>query len=163
MGITCGIVGLPNVGKSTLINRLLDRRKAQTGAVPGITRGVQKFKVAPGLYLLDTPGVLYPEVRITEKTALLGVLGIIPVEFFPPRALLEKVLEVFRRRGKLKLLEERYGVKVQKAFWEEVARKAGILKPGGEPDLARLAIKVVSDLNSGLVGRISIETPEDVA
>lgn len=139
-GRRLAVVGLPNVGKSTIVNRLVGGRRARTGSRPGVTLGVQWLKGA-GFELLDTPGIL----RVTPRPEL-EALGILPRGSFP----LPVVLAALWRVGHQEL-QAYYGCRGEDvdAFLLALARQLGNTLAGGEPDLERTAIRVLTDYQRG--------------
>lgn len=140
------VVGMPNTGKSSLVNRLVGRRRAPTGDRPGITRGPQWVQ-AEGFALLDLPGVVPPP---SGANPVLAALGVVPLEHMDPVA----VWEVLASRG--------VG---PPGPVEEVlaahARAGGMLRKGGEPDLERAAVDLIRRWQEGRLGRVSLEAPEE--
>ena len=153
-----GVVGIPNVGKSTILNRMLGTGAAKTGNLPGITRGKQWIK-REGFEILDTPGLMPPKVQSDEEGLKLAWVGTIRDEIIPSYDL-------------ALLLFERYGATLFKWGGEDpalasseekldwFARKRGFLIKGGEPDLNRAAITLLKEFRDGRLGRISLEKPE---
>lgn len=149
------VVGIPNVGKSTVINHLVGRKAAATGAVPGITRGLQWVRLRPGLELLDTPGHL-PTARSIPAWQLTAVGAV--------RADAEASLEA--AEALLAALTPRHGRSIGACYGLEapfslsdIARKRGLLSRGGTPDLLRAATLVLRDFSRGKWGRITLEEP----
>lgn len=150
------VVGLPNVGKSTVINRLVGRKKTRTAALPGTTRGPQWVKLSGKFYLLDTPGVFFPQHLPEESAWRLAALGTVPEQSYRSRlleigqALFEYVRNaygLFRGEGSF---EE---------FLESLARRRGALQKGGGSNLEEAARKLLLDFQRGTWGRITLEEP----
>ncbi len=156
------ILGIPNVGKSTLINRMLSRRAAKTGNRPGLTQQQQWFTVRGKLQLLDTPGVLWPKFEDQEVGYRLAASGAVKDEVLD---IVEVALYALRhlRAHYLALLLQRYSLTaLQGDPWEWLAaigRKRGCLIAGGEVDLEKTANLFLQDLRTGKIGRISLERP----
>jgi ribosome biogenesis GTPase A len=155
-------VGIPNVGKSSLLNRLAGRRSARTGERPGITRGRQWIRVAEDLELLDLPGILWPEHATGQAAEMLCLTGAVPDETFDPVTVASKLL------GRLAFIApeapaERYGVlpREPEEALAAIARLRGLLATGGVPDINRAAQAVLADFRSGRLGRLSLESPDD--
>ena len=156
------VAGIPNVGKSTFINSLAGRAGTKTGDKPGVTKGIQWIRLGNGAELMDTPGILWPKFEDENVGIRLALMGTIHEEILP---LEELSLHGFR------LLRERYPMAVQEAygietedpvrFLEELARKNGFLKKGGEIDTVRAAKRFLDDWQRGKLGRISLESPEE--
>ncbi len=156
-------VGIPNAGKSSLLNRLSGRHSARTGERPGITRGKQWIRVAEDLELLDMPGILWPEHATEESGDLLCMTGAVPDEAFDTETIASRLLE---RLGSIApaALVERYGVLPDEPaeMFTAIARQRGFLVAGGGPDSGRAAQALLADFRSGRLGRISLETPGDL-
>jgi ribosome biogenesis GTPase A len=162
------IVGIPNVGKSTLINRLAGRRAAATGDRPGITKGQQWIKVGKELELLDTPGILWPKFDDESVGLKLAAIGSIREEILNPEDIAFFVLRELLARYPERL-KERYDLPqlpgqdaeaepiVQ--LMEEIGRKRGCLQSGGTVNLEKASQVILRDLRTGKLGRISLETP----
>lgn len=155
------VVGLPNVGKSSLINRLAGRARAATGALPGVTRGPQWIRVGESL-LLDLPGILPPYLRRPGARARLVALGLAGPEACP---LVEaaQVLIGELRRAAPRELEASYGLDSELGPPEEVlaaiGRRRGCLRAGGEVDRERAAALLLRDFRRGRLGRVTLEEP----
>lgn len=159
------IVGVPNVGKSSLINRLAGSRRAKVEDRPGVTRGRQWVKVEGGMELLDMPGVLWPKFedpQVGEHLAFTGAVkdDVLDIEALSMR-LLERLREDWPRLlcGRYRLEDGELG---QGGGWELlrlVGGKRGMLLPGGEINTERAAIMVLDEFRSGAIGRITLEKP----
>ncbi len=160
------VVGIPNVGKSSFINKMSKSSKVKVEDRPGVTRGNQWVTIAKGFDLLDTPGVLWPKFEdpaVGEKLAFTGAVKdqIMDTEQLAGR-LLELLVRLYPRS-----LQERY--KVQPAdmegkpgyeLLEAVGRKRGMLISGGEIDTERAAIMVLDEFRGGKLGKVTLETAE---
>lgn len=151
------VTGLPNVGKSTFINCLVGRKKAKTGKIPGITRGPQWIKLDERIYLLDTPGIFYPQNLPEAKVWRLAVLGIIPESRYT-----ELVFEV--GNFLIQYVRENYGVFKDQpedfsSFLEIFGRSQGILSKGGNVHLENAALRLIREFQAGKWGRITLEKP----
>lgn len=164
------IVGIPNVGKSTLINRLAGKNIAITGDRPGVTKGQQWIKTKYDLELLDTPGILWPKFDdelVGYRLATIGsikeqVLNVDDIGFYAIKSLLPRYWNVMAERYNLKeqptdLDDPQQVVEVL----EGIGRKHGYLQSGGVVDLEKAAIILLRDLRSAKLGRITLEAPFD--
>ena len=160
------VVGVPNVGKSTFINKLARRKSAKAGDRPGVTRGKQWVSVDKGLELLDTPGILWPKFE-DETTGLhLAFTGAVKDEVTDMEGLACALLELLRdrypqtvaERYKLTGLDEQQGWELL----EQGARKRGMLISGGEADTERMAKVLLDEFRGGRLGRFTLEVPEDI-
>ena len=160
------VVGVPNVGKSTFINKVAKRKSAKAGDRPGVTRGKQWVSVDAGMDLLDTPGILWPKFD-DETTGLhLAFTGAVRDEVMDSEELAASLLELLRDRYP-ESLEERYKVTVSpnQPGWElleQCARKRGMLISGGEADTGRMARVLLDEFRAGKLGRFTLETPDDL-
>jgi ribosome biogenesis GTPase A len=158
------IVGVPNVGKSTLFNALVGRKKALVGDKPAITRGTQQIDVEGGLSIVDTPGVLWP--RFTDEIVAyrLAASGAIrdsvidshDVAEFALRFLHERYPEPLMHRYDLKSLSSE-----PRDTLEQICKRRGCLAKGGEPDWTKGGELVLRELRAGYIGRVSLERPDD--
>lgn len=148
------VVGVPNVGKSTLINKLKGKRSAQVGATPGITRSLQWFSVEGLFRVLDTPGLLLPELWSVELGAKLLLIGSLSVEMVDEKVM-QRAYQIYARIANL---EERD----LNAFLEKYALEKRMLSKGGVPDLDRARVNFFNWIAQGKFGRISFETPQEV-
>ena len=162
------IVGIPNVGKSTLINRLAGRSAAATGDRPGVTKGQQWIRIGGSLELLDTPGILWPKFDDPAVGYRLAATGAIRDEILPVEDVACFILRHLASsyRG---ALEERYGlsdlpqelpdIPAAAEVLEQIGRRRGCLAGGGQVDYAKAAGVLLRDLRSGKLGRLTLEMP----
>ena len=160
------VLGIPNVGKSTFINRAAGRKAAVTANRPGVTRGKQWIRVDDGLELLDTPGILWPKFDSPLSGELLAVTG----------AVRQEILDVETLGGNFLLrlcryypdaVNKRYHIQADFSseeqncldLLEEAARKRGFLLSGGVPDTERFARTLLSEYQEGRLGALTLETP----
>jgi ribosome biogenesis GTPase A len=162
------IVGIPNVGKSTLINRLAGRNIAATGDRPGITKGQQWIKVGQDMELLDTPGILWPKFDDSDVGFRLAASGAIKDEilhaqdivFHALRYLLELYPDRLKERFELEQLPEAAQDPEEiVGLMEHIGRKRGCLISGGRVDLDKASQLILRDMRSGRLGRITLERP----
>ncbi|GGK14397.1 ribosome biogenesis GTPase A [Caldalkalibacillus thermarum] len=159
------IVGIPNVGKSSLINRLAKRHVAKTGDRPGVTKAQQWIKTGHGLELLDTPGILWPKFDDPLVGLKLAASGAIRDEILPKEEVALFAID-FLRRVYPERLKNRYSLQgltgTNVEIMEAIGRKRGCLKAGASVDYERISDIILNDLRSGKLGPISFETPEAV-
>ncbi|ACM23985.1 MULTISPECIES: ribosome biogenesis GTPase YlqF [Thermotoga] len=148
------VVGVPNTGKSTIINKLKGKRASSVGAQPGITRGIQWFSLENGVKILDTPGILYKNIFSKDLAAKLLLVGSLPVEKIDDHEVFEKAFEIFKRHQEI---EEDFTT-----FFENFAKRRGLLKKGGVPDLDRAIRVFFTELSQGKLGRVSFERPDEI-
>ena len=159
------VLGIPNVGKSTFINKIAGRKTARAEDRPGVTRSKQWVPIDKGLELLDTPGILWPKFE-DETTGLhLAFTGAVKDEVTDVEGLACALLELLRDRYP-HALEERYKLAVLDGLqgWElleQAARKRGMLVSGGEADLSRMANVLLDEFRGGKLGRFTLEAPEN--
>ena len=157
------IVGIPNVGKSSLINRLAGGRRAKVEDRPGVTRGKQWVSLAGGVELLDMPGVLWPKFEDREAGEKLAFVGSVKDDILDMEHLAVRLLEVLAPTEAEKL-GERYNIDPETVrdsdpydLLELIGRKRGMLLPGGHVNTERAAIMVVDEFRGGALGRITLE------
>lgn len=157
------ILGIPNVGKSTLINNLAGRKMAIAGNRPGVTRAEQWIRLSDTYLLLDTPGILPMNYEDKKAATHLALVGSIKEEVLPVHELSEELLR-FLENGYLDALGDRYGITVQKgedfsAVFSKIALARGYLLSGGIPDVDKAALTLLKDFQNGELGPISLEKP----
>jgi ribosome biogenesis GTPase A len=157
------IAGIPNVGKSSLLNRLTGRRATQTGDKPGITRDAQWVRSSEGLEILDTPGMLWPKINSEQQAFSLAVTGAVKAEIID---MLELGLELvaFLSRQAQPVLQTRFNIADVSLTPLELLEKIGVargcLLKGGRIDLTAAARMLVQDFREGRLGRITLERPD---
>lgn len=154
------VAGIPNVGKSSLINRITERKSAKTGNKPGVTKSKQWIKAQNYTELLDTPGVLWPKLG-DEKTALhLAFTGAITDRILDVETLGYKLLEEGITKGFPGMIA-RYGEPAGGAlgYLEQIGRARGYLVRGGEVDYEKTGQLILDEFRGGKWGRITLETP----
>lgn len=159
------VVGIPNVGKSTLINQISGRKGAKAENRPGVTRGKQWVTVDSGLQLLDTPGILWPKFEDPHVGMMLAYTGAVKEGVIDVEELACFLMELLNRHYP-QTLTERYKVEAQPDTpgWEllELAgRKRGYLVSGGEVHTERMAKVLLEEFRSGKLGKFTLEHPED--
>lgn len=159
------VLGIPNVGKSSFINRVAKRKVADTGDRPGVTRYQQWIKVNQSVQLLDTPGILWPKFEDQLVAKRLAAIGTIKDNLLSIEDIAAFVLE-FLRNHYPALLTERYGLEQEmEDMWEifdHIGRKRGALMSGGKVDFEKVANIVLRDLRTGRLGNITLETVQDI-
>ena len=154
------VVGIPNVGKSSFINRLSRSGKTKVEDRPGVTRGQQWVTLDKDVELLDTPGILWPKFDDQQVAIKLGYTGAIKDDVMDVYELSDSLLS-YLRDNYPKKTRERYKIAENEDITlEMIAKKRGMLISGGEPDLERAAITVLDEFRSGKLGKISLEKPE---
>ncbi|MBV0931754.1 ribosome biogenesis GTPase YlqF [Marinobacterium weihaiense] len=158
------IMGIPNVGKSTLINALLGRKIAKVGNEPAVTKAQKRYSVHNGMALSDTPGILWPKIEDEDSGYRLAASGAIKdtaiehemVAAYAAGFMLSDYPQRLQERYKLKALPEG-----QDALLDEIGRKRGCLRPGGVVDRHKASEILLTELRAGKLGTITFETVEE--
>ena len=157
------IVGIPNVGKSTFINKIAGKAVAATGDKPGVTRGKQWIRLNTEIELLDTPGILWPKFEDQNTALNLAFTGAIKDDIMDvievAAALVERLASsypgLFAQRFKLQDVQGLTGLQLLEA----AGKKRGSILPGGEIDFRRISIIILDEFRGGKIGKISLEKP----
>ena len=158
------VVGVPNVGKSTFINRISKKKIAVTGDRPGVTKSLQCSKVNANLELLDTPGVLWPKFEDEKVGVLLAVSGAIRDEILPLEEVAAWAMR-FLMQHKPELLEKRYAIELDEdpySNFTKIAEKRGFLKNGKEIDFKRTIETFLREIRDDRLGSITWENADEV-
>ena len=160
------VVGIPNVGKSTLINQISGRKGAKAENRPGVTRGKQWVTVNPSLLLLDTPGILWPKFEDPNVGMMLAYTGAVKEGVIDIEELAARLMELLLRFYP-HTLQERYKVDAEQetpgyVLLEEAGRKRGYLLARGEIHTERMAKALLDEYRSGKLGHFTLEAPEDI-
>ena len=160
------ICGIPNVGKSTLINTLKGQRATKTGDEAGITKTEQRITLADGFYLYDTPGVLWPRIIVEQSGFNLAASGAIGVNAFDEEVVALELLNYLIPNYPQALLE-RYKLDVQGLSDEQalnaIGQHRGAVQSGGRINTTKAANIVIQDFRANALGRITLETPAEFA
>lgn len=161
------ICGIPNVGKSTLINTLVGKRSAKTGDEPGITKLEQRIALASDFYLYDTPGMMWPKITVEKSGYNLAAAGAIGRNAFDEEEVALELLSYLKGRY-VDRLQDRYrladpGNMTDEDLLTAVGRLRGAVLSGGRLNLQKAAEAVIHDFRSGILGRITLETPDELA
>jgi ribosome biogenesis GTPase A len=159
------IVGIPNVGKSSLINKIAGRGSAVTGDKPGVTRGKQWINVNDEIQLLDTPGILWPKFEDEKVGINLAITGAIKDDILDIVGLASALFEILSesypehiiKRYKLETIENKSGLEILK----EAGEKRGCIASGGEIDMMRISAIVLDEFRNSKIGKITLEKPEN--
>ena len=157
------VTGIPNVGKSSLINCLAGKHIAKTGDEPAITKGQQRINLRNGIMLLDTPGILWPKIENPQGSYRLATTGAIKdtavsyedIAFFAADFLLQNYPERLKQRFNINQLPQ-----TEIELLEIIGSQRGCLRAGGRVDLERVSTIFVNELRAGILGPLGFETPE---
>jgi len=157
------IIGIPNVGKSTLINRMASKKIDKTGDRPGVTKQQQWIKVKKDFELMDTPGILWPKFEDQEIGYRLAAIGTIRDEILSLDDIAAYVVNYLNAEYP-NLLEERYELRNtdEEDMWEifqHIGRRRGCLESGGKVNISKTSDVILQDLRSGKLGKVTLEKP----
>lgn len=161
--INCLIMGIPNVGKSTLINSLAGRTIAKTGNEPAVTKAQQRINLRNGVVLFDTPGMLWPKIENIGSGYRLAISGAIKdtaleytdIAFYAAQYFLNSYPEQLKARYKLETLPD-----TELELLEIIGRQRGCIRSGGQVDLEKVSTVLIHEFRSATLGKITLETPE---
>lgn len=159
------IMGIPNVGKSTLLNTLVGKAKAKVGNEPAVTKGQQRIRLDEGLYLYDTPGMLWPKIINENSGYRLAITSAVKdtafdhedIACFAGEYLLAEYPERLQERYQLKTIPE-----TEIELLEEIGRRRGCVKSGGRIDFHKASAILINEIRDSTLGGITFETPEMV-
>ena len=159
------ILGIPNVGKSTFINKVAGRKAAIAGDKPGVTRGKQWINIDAGLDLLDTPGILWPKFDSQEVGEMLAITNAIKADVLDKETLAANFMLRLRQMYP-QAIKDRYKFDPDPELngfelLEQAAKKRGFLVSRGEYDIERMANTLLGEYHEGKLGRLSLEMPDD--
>ena len=160
------VVGIPNTGKSSFINRMAGKNRAKVADKPGVTRSNQWFAIGGGIELLDTPGVLWPKFDDPQVGDRLAFIGSVKAEVMDSETMAVRLIESLvggyedklLSRYKLKNIPDIHAVMPWEIL-EEIGRERGMLIRGGEVDLERASVMLLDEYRSGKMGKLSFEKP----
>jgi ribosome biogenesis GTPase A len=160
--IRCMIIGIPNVGKSTFINKIAGKSSAKTGNKPGVTKGKQWIRLNEKVELLDTPGILWPKFEDADVGLKLAWIGSIKDEILDQEELAFQFLE-FLKENYPELLIKRYKLQTIKKetidILKDITINRGFIVKGGEPDYLRTSEMLLDEFRKSKIGKISLEKP----
>ena len=165
------ICGVPNVGKSTLINSMTGKKQAQAADEAGITKDEQRIVLDDDFYLWDTPGMLWPRITVTQSGFNLAASGAVGRNAYDEELVALELLAYLQRhyapaliaRYKLTHSPAAVAALADDALLEEIGRKRGAMMAGGRVNIQKTAELVLTDFRSGALGRVTLETPQEFA
>lgn len=155
-------IGIPNVGKSSVINRLVGRNKLHVGNKPGVTRGKQWVRISSDVELLDMPGILVPKFDDQWEATLLAAIGCVKEEVIDVPEVAGKLLPFLWAHAE-GALRERFGLEQlhadPEASFAEMAQRRGLLRAGGLPESEKVAALLLREFREGRLGRLTLQQP----
>ena len=163
------VVGIPNVGKSTFINKMSKRKAANVGNMPGVTKAQQWIKIKNDFELLDTPGVLWPKFENQEVGTKLAFIGTIKQDILDKSSLASSLLKYLFNKHK-EFLINRYNIELVEelnedneiVLLERIGQKRGLLRAKGEVEISKVEELILKEFKEGIMGRYSLETVEEI-
>ena len=152
------VIGAPNVGKSTLINKLVGKKEVQTGITPGVTKSLGWIRINNDIELMDSPGILWPKLENQENAHILASFSSIKEEILDKedlsRFIINKLEELYQEK-----LKERYKFDVidKETIFDDIAKKRGLLAKGGITDYEKVYNTIIKDLKDGAFGNITFD------
>ncbi len=164
-GVRVMIVGIPNVGKSSLINNLVGKKSTKTGNRPGVTKGKQWVRIRSDIDLFDTPGILWPKIDDQNVGLKLAYTGAIKDEILHIDDIAYNLIGVLKNKYP-ELLKTRYNLEELNEetleVMNEVGRRRGCLKRGKEIDYDKVSRLILDEYRKGVIGRITLEKPSEI-
>lgn len=160
------IVGIPNVGKSTFINKLVGKKSARIGNKPGVTRGKQWIKVKKDLEFLDTPGILWPNIDDEQVGLKLAYVGSIRDDIMDIEKLTSKLIDVLKKRYPETLIQAYGDLDLDKENYDiirQIAINKNMLVKGNNADTLKATRMILNDFRSSKLKRITLELPKDIS
>ncbi len=159
------ILGVPNVGKSTLINRLVGKKVTAVGNRPGVTKNLGWIRIHKDIELLDSPGILWPKLENQRQASILALFSAVKEEIVDSSFLVRFLIEIMMEYYPTRFLERYQLSSVDVEHWEEtvleIAKKRGSLGKGGVCDYEKTYSLILNDLKDGLFGPITLDREED--
>lgn len=158
------VAGIPNVGKSAIINRLIGRKGAKEGDKPGVTRGLQWVKLSDKIELLDSPGLLWPKIESEGAAVKIALSGCVKQEIMDLSELALRLIGILNRISP-QAIPQRYSIEQcddARETLQNICIKRGFLMKQGEYDLDRGAKTLLDEFKGGKLGRITLESPSDL-
>ena len=152
------VIGAPNVGKSTLINKLVGKKAVQTGNTPGVTKTLSWIRINNDIELLDSPGILWPKLENQENAHILASLSSIKEEILDTDDISNFILKKMEQLYP-EALKERYKLDEidYDTIYDDIAKKRGLLAKGGIPDYEKVTLVIIRDLKEGNFGKITLD------